>query len=157
MKSNMKRIFAIATLVVASLAAFSSCTPQQEGDKQLVALTDYMDLQEIPGVYSYDTASDKGKALYTFNQSDGQGYFNKSKLTYRIMNNEGNKYAQFVLSAEPEVGSTVDVKMTSKGLKEISSNVTYKAMKVDRMGGNLLYLIGGADTKYTALILVWIE
>lgn len=153
----MKRIFAIATLVVATLAAFSSCTPQQEGDKQIVALTDYMDLQEVPGVYTYDTAAAKGRALYTFNQSDGQGYFNKSKLTYRIMNNEGNKYAQFVLSAEPEVDSTVDVKMTSKGLKEISSNVTYKAMKVERMEDNLLYLIGGAETKYTALILVWIE
>ena len=88
-----------------------------------------MDLQEVPGVYTYDTAAAKGKAVYTFNQSDGQGYFNKSKLTYRIMNNEGNKYAQFVLSAEPEVDNTVDVKMTSKGLKEISSNVTYKAMK----------------------------
>ena len=150
----MKRIFAIATLVVATLAAFSSCTPQQE---EIVALTDYMDLQEVPGVYTYDTAAAKGKAVYTFNQSDGQGYFNKSKLTYRIMNNEGNKYAQFVLSAEPEVDNTVDVKMTSKGLKEISSNVTYKAMKVERMEGNLLYLIGGAETKYTALILVWIE
>ena len=154
MKSNMKRIFAIATLVVATLAAFSSCTPQQE---EIVALTDYMDLQEVPGVYTYDTAAAKGKALYTFSQSDGQGYFNKSKLTYRIMNNEGNKYVQFILSAEPEVDSTVDVKMTSKGLKEISSNVTYKAMKVERMEGNLLYLIGGAETKYTALILVWIE
>ena len=87
MKSNMKRIFAIATLVVASLATFSSCTPQQEGDKQIVALTDYMDLQEVPGVYTYDTAAAKGKAVYTLNQSDGQGYFNKSKLTYRIMNN----------------------------------------------------------------------
>ena len=155
MKSNMKRIFAIATLVVATLATFSSCTPQSMGDKQLEALTGYMELQNIPGVYAYE--NELGKALYTFNQSDGQGYFNKSKLTYRIMNNEANKYVQFVLSAEPVVGSTVDVKMTSKSIKELSSNVTYKSMLVDRLEGNLLYLIGGADTKYTALILVWIE
>ena len=108
---------------------------------------------------TFTVHAEKGKAVYTFNQSDGQGYFNKSKLTYRIMNNEGNKYVQFVLSAEPVVGQSVDVKMTSKGIKELSSSVTYKTMKVVRMEDNLLYLVGGggADTKPTALILVWIE
>ncbi|MBP3382389.1 MAG: hypothetical protein J6K78_00580 [Tidjanibacter sp.] len=149
----MKRIFTIATLILA--AALTSCVTPETGDKQLDALTSYMDLQDVPGVYTY--ANEQGKSTYTFNQSDGQGYFNKSKLTYRIMNNEGNKYVQFVLSAEPVAGQSVDVKMTSKGIKELSSSVTYKAMKVDRLEDNKVYLIGGADTKYTALILVWIE
>ncbi len=149
----MKRIFTIATLILA--VALTSCVTPETGDKQLDALTSYMDLQDVPGVYTY--ANEQGKSVYTFNQSDGQGYFNKSKLTYRIMNNEGNKYVQFVLSAEPVAGQSVDVKMTSKGIKELSSSVTYKAMKVDRLEDNKVYLIGGADTKYTALILVWIE
>lgn len=149
----MKGIFTIATLILA--AALTSCVTPETGDKQLDALTSYMDLQDVPGVYTY--ANEQGKSTYTFNQSDGQGYFNKSKLTYRIMNNEGNKYVQFVLSAEPVAGQSVDVKMTSKGIKELSSSVTYKAMKVDRLEDNKVYLIGGADTKYTALILVWIE
>jgi hypothetical protein len=149
----MKRIFTIATLILA--AALTSCVTPETGDKQLEALTVYMDLQDVPGVYTY--ANEQGKSVYTFNQSDGQGYFNKSKLTYRIMNNEGNKYVQFVLSAEPVAGQSVDVKMTSKGIKELSSSVTYKAMKVDRLEDNKVYLVGGADTKYTALILVWIE
>ena len=151
----MKRIFTIATILVATISSITSCVTPETGDKQLEALTTYMDLQETPGVYTF--VNEQGKAVYTFNQSDGQGYFNKSKLTYRIMNNEGNKYVQFVLSAEPVAGQSVDVKMTSKGIKELSSSVTYKAMKVDRLEDNKLYLVGGADTKYTALILVWIE
>ncbi len=151
----MKRIFTIAIILVATITSITSCVTPEVGDKQLDALTVYMDLQDVPGVYTY--ANEQGRSTYTFNQSDGQGYFNKSKLTYRIMNNEGNKYVQFVLSAEPKVGQIVDVKMTSKGIKELSSSVTYKAMKVDRLEDNKVYLIGGADTKYTALILVWIE
>lgn len=151
----MKRIFTIAISILVAAAAVTSCVTPETGDKQLEALTTYMDLQETPGVYTF--VNEQGKAVYTFNQSDGQGYFNKSKLTYRIMNNEGNKYVQFVLSAEPVVGQSVDVKMTSKGIKELSSSVTYKAMKVDRLEDSRLYLIGGADTKYTALILVWVE
>ena len=152
----MKRIFTIATILVAAITtALTSCVSPEVGDKQLDALTSYIGLQETPGIYSL--VDGIGKAVYTFNQSDGQGYFNKSKLTYRIMNNDANKYVQFVLSAEPVVGESVEVKVTSKNIKEISSNVTYKTMKVDRMEDNLLYLVGGADTKYTALILVWIE
>lgn len=151
----MKRIFTIATILVATISSITSCVTPETGDKQLEALATYMDLQETPGVYTY--VDGKGKAVYTFNQSDGQGYFNKSKLTYRIMNNDASKYVQFVLSAEPVVGESVDVKATSKNIKELSSSVTYKAMKVDRIEDNHIYLLGGADTKYTALILVWIE
>ena len=151
----MKRIFTIATLILA--AALTSCVTPETGDKQLDVLTSYIGGEETPGIYSLVEGKGTGTPVYTFNQSDGQGYFNKSKLTYRIMNNEGNKYVQFVLSAEPVVGQSVDVKMTSKGIKELSSSVTYKAMKVDRLEDNKLYLVGGADTKYTALILVWIE
>ncbi len=151
----MKRIFTIATILVATISSITSCVTPETGDKQLEALSVYMDLQETPGVYTY--VDGKGKAVYTFNQSDGQGYFNKSKLTYRIMNNDASKYVQFVLSAEPVVGESVDVKAMSKNIKELSSSVTYKAMKVDRIEDNHIYLLGGADTKYTALILVWIE
>lgn len=155
----MKRIFTIAISILVAAAAVTSCVSPETGDKQLDVLTSYISWQETPGIYSLVEGKGTGTAVYTFNQSNGQGYFNKSKLTYRIMNNEGNKYVQFVLSAEPVVGQSVEVKVTSKNIKEISSNVTYKTMKVVRMEDNLLYLVGGggADTKPTALILVWIE
>lgn len=151
----MKRLFTIATIIVATMAALCSCKSTPENDLQLEGLCNYVVLQDYPGVYTFENG--KGVAKYTFNHSDGQGYFNKSKKTYRIMNNDGNKYVEFVLSAEPVVGESVNVELTSKGIKELSSSVTYKAMKVDSIEDNLVYLIGGADTNYTALILVWVE
>lgn len=141
-------------IAVATVATLGSCTTKEEVDKQLETLTNYVGLQNIPGVYVCENG--QGKPVYTFNQSDGQGYFNKSKLTYRIMNNDGSKYVQFVLSAEPVVGENVDVKTTVKGIKGLSNSV-YKGLKVDRIEDNLLYLVGGATADYTALILVWVE
>lgn len=150
----MKRILTIAMIAVATVATLGSCTTKEEVDKQLETLTNYVGLQNIPGVYTCENG--QGKPVYTFNHSDGQGYFNKSKLTYRIMNNDGSKYVQFVLSAEPVVGESVDVKTTVKGIKGLSNSV-YKGLKVDRIEDNLLYLVGGATADYTALILVWVE
>lgn len=149
------KIAILVAITAATMSAFTACTPEVSIDKQLVALEGYIDLQTTPGIYAYQNGA--GTPIYTFDRNDGQGYFNKSKLTYRIMNTEANKYVQFVLSAEPVVDQTVDVKVTSSGVKGVSSNVTYKAMKVERIDNNLCYLVGGADTKYTALIVAWID
>ena len=49
----MKRIFTIATILVAAITtALTSCVSPEVGDKQLDALTSYIGLQETPGIYS---------------------------------------------------------------------------------------------------------
>lgn len=151
----MKRIIIALAATIAISTALTSCQTDNNTDKTLEALQSYVDLQNTPGIYTHENG--KGKAIYAFDRNDGQGYFNSSKLTYRIMNNDANKYIQFTLSEAPTVGESVDVKVASSGIRGVSSNTTYKAMKVERIENNLCYLLGGADTKYTAIILAWID
>lgn len=144
----MKRIFSIFAISVALLFAATSCGPKE--DEKLVALQEYIDGQNIPGLYT------AGSPEYVFNKADGQCYINTSTLTFRIQNNTANKYLDFILSKAPVVGKTVDVTIKSKGVG-LASNATYRSMTVDKIEENLCYLVGGEEANYTAMIIAWME
>lgn len=145
----MKRIFSIFAISVALLIAATSCGPKE--DEKLVALEEYIDAQDVPGLYT------SSGPKYAFDKKDGQCYVNASTLTFRIQNNTANKYLDFTLSEAPVVGNTVEVAIKSKGLSGVPTSSTFRAMKVDKIENNLCYLVGGEEANYTAMIIVWIE
>lgn len=144
----MKRIIYIfATLLTLSLIA---CNPTPKEDEVMVSMDNFMDSQDTPGLYR------KSAAEYALNRTSDQCYLNLSKLTFRIMDEGGDKYLQFTLSKAPVVGESLDVVATSYGLG-LSSNTTYKDLRVDKIENNLCYLRSTAEGGYVGIIVGWIE
>ena len=142
----MKRII----YIIAALAAtvMTACGPKE--DPIMTAMDTFMDNQTTPGLYR------ESKIEYAFDAEKDQGYFNKSERIYRIMNESADKYVQCELSANPVAGQTVDVVAKSFGLG-LSSNSTYKSLKVDKIENNLCYLRSSAESGYVGIIIVWME
>lgn len=142
----MKRIIYILTALAA--VVMSACGPKV--DEQMVAMDSFMDAQDVPGLYR------DSKVEYAFDEAKNQAFFSKAQRTYRIMNDSGDKYIQFQLSADPVEGQTVDVVAKSYGLG-LSSNTTYQGLRVDKIEGNLCYLRSSAEGGYVGIIIAWIE
>lgn len=146
----MKRYIIAAVMIAATLVLGTSCNPEPKLDEKYVAIKEYLDVQNVPGIYV------DGTAEYVFDHEDGQCYLSPSDLTFRIANNTAKKYFEVVLSAAPVVGEKVDVESRSKGVG-LSSRTTYKGMTVTKIEENLCYLVGGADADYVGIIITWIE
>lgn len=143
----MKRIaYIFATLLALTLIACGG----PKVDEVMVEMDNFMSTQDKPGLYR------KSKVEYTLNKATDQCYLNPSKLTFRIMDESGNKYLQFTLSAAPVVGETVDVVATSYGLG-LSSNTTYTDLTVEKIENNLCTLRSTAEGGYIGIVLPWIE
>ncbi len=143
----MKRlIYIFATLIALTVA---SCNPTPEVDEKMEAMDSFMETQELPGLYR------ESQVEYAYNESKNQCYLNMSKLTYRIMDDGGDKYLQFTLSKEPVLGESVDVLAKSYGLA-LSSNTTYKNLKVEKLENNRCTLRSTAEGGYVGIILDWI-
>lgn len=142
----MKRIiYLFAAALALTLAA---CGPKE--DPLMVEMDNYMDSQNLPGLYI------KSAVEYNFNENTDQCYFSKSNRTFRIMDATGDKYLQFVLSADPVEGQTVDVVTKSYGFG-LASNTTYKAMMVEKIENDLCYLRSDAEGGYVGIIIYWID
>lgn len=146
MKRYIIAILALATTVILGVG----CSPKEVIDEQFEAIKEYVDQQNVVGIYA------DGKAEYLFDRTDGQCYLNPTDLTFRIQNNTSKKYFEVVLSAAPVVGESIDVDTRSKGVG-LSSKTTYKGMKVTKIENNLCYLAGGADADYVGIIIAWVE
>lgn len=142
----MKRL-TIILLTLLSAVALSSCVKEDPKEK---AINTYVKTQSTYGLYRDNSV------LFSYNTYDCQWYFNKSTRTFRIMNNDASKYAQFILSAAPVKGKSVDVAFTSYGYG-LPSAVAYKSMKVTKMEDGLCWLYGGEGSSYTGIIIGWID
>lgn len=142
----MKRIFTIVAVIAA--LAMTACGPVE--DERMVAMNEFMSTQNAPGVYS------DSKVDFAFDQAKHQAYFNKESRTYRIMDEGGDKYVQFVLDADPVVGQTLNVASKSYGFG-LASNTTYKNLKVDKIENNLCHLRSSAEGGYVGIIIAWVE
>jgi hypothetical protein len=143
----MKRIIYILTALAAAVV-MGACGPKV--DEQMVAMDNFMDAQDAPGIYR------DSKVEYAFDEEKNQAFFSKSLRTFRIMNDNADKYIQFKLSADPVVGQTVDVEAKSYGFG-LASNTTYKGLMVDKIENNLCYLRSSAEGGYVGIIIAWIE
>ena len=141
----MKRIIYIFAALVA--VALTACGPKV--DEEMVAMDNFMDNQELPGLYR------KSNVEFAFDENKHQGYLNPTKLIFRIMDEGGDKYLQFELSKTPVEGEVLDVKTTSYGLG-LSSSATYKNLEVDKLENNLCYLRSDAEGGYVGIIIDWI-
>lgn len=142
----MKRIIYIFIALAAT--AMTACN-NPKIDEDLVAMESFMDNQEVPGLYR------KSKVEFAFDESKHQCCLNPSQLTYRIMDEGGDKFLQFKLSATPVEGEKVDVEATSYGLG-LSSSASYKNLTVDRIENNRCYLLSDANGGYIGIIIDWI-
>lgn len=142
----MKRII----YIIAALAAvvLTSCGP--EVDEKMQAMDQFMEAQVTPGIYR------ASQVEYAFDQNKNQGYFNKAKRIYRIMDESGDKYVQFVLDKDPVVGQTVNVTSKSYGFG-LASNITYNNLTVTKMENNLCHLRSDSAGGYLGIIIAWIE
>lgn len=141
----MKRIIYIfATLVAVALTA---CGPKI--DEEMVAMDNFMDNQELPGIYR------KSKVEFAFDETKHQCYLSPAHLTFRIMDEGGDKFLQFELSKAPVEDETLDVKLTSYGMG-VSSSASYKNLTVDKLENNRCYLRSDAEGGYIGIILDWI-
>ena len=143
----MKRIINIIAALTAAVV-MSACGPKE--DEQMVAMDGFMDTQEHPGLYR------DSKVEFAFDEDNHQAFFSKDQRTFRIMNESADKYLQLQLSADPVVGNTVDVVAKSYGFG-LSSNMTYKGLRVDKIENNLCYLRSSAEGGYVGIIIAWIE
>ncbi len=143
----MKRILYIFCALAAAVV-MSACGPKE--DEQMTAMDNFMDAQNLPGLYR------DSKVEFAFNEESHQAFFSKSQRTYRIMNDSADKYLQFQLSADPVEGQTVDVVAKSYGFG-LSSNTTYKSLRVDKIENNLCYLRSSAEGGYVGIIIAWVE
>lgn len=143
----MKRIIYILTTIAAAVA-LTACGPKE--DERMIAMDGFMDAQDATGLYV------DSKVEYAFNKATNQASFSRADRTYCIMNDAGDKFLQFTLSADPVVGQTVDVEATSRGLG-LSSKTTYKGMIVDKIENNLCHLRSTAEGGYVGIIIAWID
>lgn len=141
----MKRIIYILALLAAT--AITSCV---QTDEKMVAMDNFMNAQDVPGLYR------ESKAEYAYDQAKNQCFINTSKLTFAIMNDDGSKYLQFKLSTEPVVGQSVDVEANSFGFG-LSSKTSYKNMMVKKIENDLCYLQSDAAGGYVGIIIGWKE
>ncbi len=140
----MKRIFNI--LAILALALTTSCF----GDKQMDAMNQFMDTQNLPGIYR------DSKSEFVYDEAAHQCYINPNANIFCIMNDDATKYLQFQLSAAPVVGEFVDVETKSYGMG-ISSSSTYKGLRVDKIENGLCYLRSDAEGGYVGIIIDWVE
>lgn len=141
----MKRIFNILALLALTLT--TSCF----GDKTMDQMDAFMDAQNVPGIYR------ESNTEFAYDQNSHQCYINTSKLTFSILNDDGTKYLQLILSQAPVVGEVVsEVTAKSYGFG-LSSQTIYKDMRVDKIENNLCYLRSDASGGYVGIILGWIE
>lgn len=129
------------------VATLASCNPK---DEQMIAMDNFMSTQEAPGIYR------DSQVEFTYDENLHQCYLNTSKLTFRIMDEGGDKYLQFTLSKAPVKGESVDVVATSYGLG-LSATTTYKNLKVDKLEDDLCYLRSDAAGGYVGIIIGWME
>lgn len=142
----MKRlIYIFATLVALVITA---CGP--EIDETMVAMDDFMNQQNVPGLYR------QSKVEFAFDASKHQCYLSPSQLTYRIMDEGGDKYIEFILSKSPVVNESIDVDVKSYGLG-LSSKTTYKNLTVKAIENNRCTLRSSAEGGYVGIIIDWIE
>ncbi len=141
----MKRIIYILALL--TITTLTSCLG---GDPTMDAMDKFMNAQNVPGLYRESAAE------FAYDQAKHQCYINTSKLTFAILNDDGSKYVQFTLSEAPVVGQTVDVASKSFGLG-LSSNTSYKGLKVDKIENDLCYLRSDAAGGYVGIIIGWKE
>ncbi len=143
----MKRlIYIFAALISLTLA---SCQGP-EVDEKMVAMDGFMETQEVPGLYR------ESQVEYAYDESRNQCYLNISKLTYRIMDEGGDKYLQFTLSKAPVVGENLDVVVTSYGIVGVSATTTYKNLAVKELADNRCVLRSDATGGYVGIIIDWI-
>lgn len=143
----MKRIIHIFVAIAAAVA-MSACGPKE--DEQMVAMDSFMSSQDAPGLYR------DSKVEFAFDENKHQAFFSKSQRVFRIMNDSGDKYLEFTLSADPVVGQSVNVVAKSYGLG-LSSNTTYNNLRVDKLENNHCYLRSSAEGGYVGIIIAWIE
>lgn len=142
----MKRLIYIFTALLA--LSITACGP--EIDEQMVAMDSFMSSQDTPGLYR------QSEVEFALDESKYQCYLSPSKLTYRMMDEGGDKYLEFILSKAPVVGETLDVVAKSYGLG-LSSNTTYKNLKVEKIENNRCTLRSDAEGGYVGIILGWLE
>ena len=143
----MKRlIYIFAAFVALTLTACGG----PEIDEQMVAMDSFMTEQEAPGLYR------DSKVEFAFNEDKHQCYLNPSKLTYRIMDNGGDKYLQLTLSKAPVVGEKVNVVAESYGIG-LSAKTTYTNLEVKKIENNRCTLRSDAEGGYVGIILDWLE
>lgn len=140
----MKRILYIFAFV--ALALTTSCF----GDKQMDAMNQFMDGQNLPGIYR------DSKSEFVYDEDAHQCYLNPNDNIFCVMNDDATKYLQFTLSATPVVGELVDVETKSYGMG-ISSSSTYKGLRVDKIENGLCYLRSDAEGGYVGIIIGWME
>lgn len=141
----MKRIiYIIATLVAVALTA---CGPK--GDETMDAMNEFMENQELPGIYRKSTTE------FVLDESKHQCYLSPNHLTFRIMDEGGDKYLQFTLSKAPVLGEYLDIETTSYGFG-LSSSTTYTNLKVEKLEGNRCTLRSDAEGGYIGIIIDWI-
>ncbi len=143
----MKRlIYIFAALLALTLTACGG----PKIDETMVEMDSFMEQQSTPGLYR------KSIVEFAFDESKHQSYLSPDKLTYRIMDDSGIKYLQFVLSQAPVVDGTVDVVTTSFGVG-LSTNATYTNLKVEKIENNRCVLRSDADGGYVGIIIGWME
>lgn len=143
----MKRLIYILT---ALLALTLTACGGPDIDETMVEMDSFMEKQEKPGLYR------KSIVEFALDESKHQCYLNPAKLTYRIMDESGNRYLQFVLSQTPVVDGTVDVVTTSFGMG-LSTSTTYTNLKVEKIENNRCVLRSDAEGGYVGIIIGWME
>ncbi len=141
----MKRI-----LYIFALLAITTLTSCLGGDPKMEEMDNFMSAQNVPGIYRESVAE------FAYDQSKNQCYINTSKLTFAILNDDGSKYLQLVLSKAPVVGESLDVEAKSYGLG-LSSSTSYKNLRVDKIENDLCYLRSDATGGYVGIIIGWKE
>lgn len=101
----------VAVLAVSVAAIVTGCV--KKGPEHTPAL---FENKTTEGFYN------GGVALYAFSKSKDQMYFNKGTNTFRIMTDDGMKYAEVVLeSSIPGVGGTVTGTVSNHGLGQVKN------------------------------------